>query len=198
MIICKICGSRISDEVACCARCFTPHHFDCWSFAGQCSIFACGCKEHRYFDFREQDEAAVLAAISKSLALAIRQEPTPVVVDKAAGPEKSRDAAAAADLILYKRGLFRNLSAVLAKVAPDRAVASEELAGSLEAELGEAEVPALFLADDLSIEEEPRPKDDMKEKARLLRSLASQSAPEEGGGLGEWLRKLLRWFSGKR
>lgn len=187
MIICKICGGRISNEVACCARCFTPHHFDCWGFFGQCSIFACGGKDHKYFDFREKSEAEVLAAIGQSLAVALREEPARAPEE--AAPEKQRTAG---DLLAYKRGLFRSLHAVLQKVAPGAVADSSELLGSFEAEVEGRDVPRLFLSDDLDIDADTsarRP--DMHEKKRLLHALAQSNLPDVQK---PWLQRFKEWL----
>lgn len=44
--ICRVCGTRIDSDVVLCRRCYTPHHHDCWHYAGRCSTYACG--ERRY------------------------------------------------------------------------------------------------------------------------------------------------------
>jgi hypothetical protein len=41
-VTCKVCGERIVDEMVFCRRCKTPHHADCWHFAGACSVYGCG------------------------------------------------------------------------------------------------------------------------------------------------------------
>ena len=40
-IICPVCATAIKDEIASCPRCETPHHPDCWDYAGGCAIFGC-------------------------------------------------------------------------------------------------------------------------------------------------------------
>lgn len=190
MIICKICGGKVGNEVACCARCFTPHHFDCWSFAGQCSIYACGGKEHRYFDFRDKPETDLLAAIGQSLAVALRED--------AAVPQKASKQEApssAQELLAYRRGMFRSLHAVLSKVAPGRLDGDADLVGSLEAELEGREPPRLFLAEDLEIES-GNGREAMDEKRQLLRRLAaSNTLPDRPRPFVErviaWIRALF-------
>ncbi|MCS6863250.1 MAG: hypothetical protein NZT92_23330, partial [Abditibacteriales bacterium] len=44
--VCRVCGTRIDSDVVLCRRCYTPHHHDCWHYAGRCSTYACG--ERRY------------------------------------------------------------------------------------------------------------------------------------------------------
>ena len=46
---CPVCAEtfRDGDTVVFCAHCSTPHHDDCWTFAGSCATFACRCEEHR-------------------------------------------------------------------------------------------------------------------------------------------------------
>jgi hypothetical protein len=38
---CPICVSALSDGVVHCPLCRTPHHEECWRYAGQCSTYAC-------------------------------------------------------------------------------------------------------------------------------------------------------------
>lgn len=45
-VICKVCGDAIEYEMVCCHRCKTPHHHDCWTYNGACSVY--GCLETRY------------------------------------------------------------------------------------------------------------------------------------------------------
>ena len=41
-VVCRICGEEIREGLVFCRRCKTPHHRDCWQYAGRCSVFACG------------------------------------------------------------------------------------------------------------------------------------------------------------
>jgi hypothetical protein len=41
-VICQICGEEITGDLVFCRRCKTPHHRDCWLYAGRCSVFGCG------------------------------------------------------------------------------------------------------------------------------------------------------------
>lgn len=43
--ICKVCGDEIVDDFVFCGQCRTPHHRDCWTFVGGCSIFGCQGKQ---------------------------------------------------------------------------------------------------------------------------------------------------------
>jgi Prokaryotic RING finger family 1 len=43
--LCKVCGDPITDTHVVCTKCHTPHHRDCWSFVGGCSIFGCNGKK---------------------------------------------------------------------------------------------------------------------------------------------------------
>jgi hypothetical protein len=45
-VICKVCGDAIEFDMVCCHRCKTPHHHDCWTYNGACSVY--GCQETRY------------------------------------------------------------------------------------------------------------------------------------------------------
>lgn len=42
---CKVCGESIEGEHVVCTTCRTPHHGDCWSFVGGCSIYGCKGKQ---------------------------------------------------------------------------------------------------------------------------------------------------------
>lgn len=41
---CRVCGTGLATQVVGCPRCDTPHHADCWDYAGGCSTYACGAK----------------------------------------------------------------------------------------------------------------------------------------------------------
>ncbi len=43
---CRICGDAMLRDIVLCRRCKTPHHRDCWEYAGGCSTY--GCKESDY------------------------------------------------------------------------------------------------------------------------------------------------------
>ena len=43
---CRICGEEMSAEIVVCRRCQTPHHRDCWEYAGGCATY--GCRETIY------------------------------------------------------------------------------------------------------------------------------------------------------
>jgi Prokaryotic RING finger family 1 len=43
--VCKVCGDAITEVHVVCTTCRTPHHRDCWSFIGGCSIFGCTGKQ---------------------------------------------------------------------------------------------------------------------------------------------------------
>jgi hypothetical protein len=45
--LCQICGADLGGEVVACTLCATPHHRDCWEYAGVCSTYGCGGKETR-------------------------------------------------------------------------------------------------------------------------------------------------------
>lgn len=42
--VCQVCGAPMTEPVTC-SRCRTPHHQECWDYAGGCSTFACGEKQ---------------------------------------------------------------------------------------------------------------------------------------------------------
>ncbi len=44
--LCQVCGSTMGQPpVVYCRRCRTPHHEECWVYAGRCSTFACQERE---------------------------------------------------------------------------------------------------------------------------------------------------------
>lgn len=43
---CRICGEEMQHEIVVCRRCQTPHHRDCWEYAGGCATY--GCRETVY------------------------------------------------------------------------------------------------------------------------------------------------------
>lgn len=43
---CRICGEEMLGEIVVCRRCQTPHHRDCWEYAGGCATY--GCRETNY------------------------------------------------------------------------------------------------------------------------------------------------------
>ena len=45
-VICKVCGESIESDLVFCQRCKTPHHGECWHYAGACSVY--GCQERTY------------------------------------------------------------------------------------------------------------------------------------------------------
>lgn len=38
---CQVCGETIESNIVYCRTCRTPHHSDCWAYAGCCSVYAC-------------------------------------------------------------------------------------------------------------------------------------------------------------
>jgi len=45
---CPVCGEVIFFNRIECARCDTPHHLDCWEYAGQCATYACECRDYHF------------------------------------------------------------------------------------------------------------------------------------------------------
>lgn len=43
--VCRVCGEGLVGARIDCARCGTPHHADCWNYAGGCAIYACQGRE---------------------------------------------------------------------------------------------------------------------------------------------------------
>jgi hypothetical protein len=39
---CPVCGSSLGSALLHCGKCRTPHHRECWEYAGGCSTYACG------------------------------------------------------------------------------------------------------------------------------------------------------------
>lgn len=46
-ISCPVCRAETGDTLAVCSTCETPHHPECWEFAGGCAVFACGQERAR-------------------------------------------------------------------------------------------------------------------------------------------------------
>jgi hypothetical protein len=40
--VCQVCGAELGGKLVRCSRCSTPHHADCWEYAGVCSTYGCG------------------------------------------------------------------------------------------------------------------------------------------------------------
>ena len=38
---CRVCGTEFHRPAVACPACETPHHGDCWEFAGGCAVYAC-------------------------------------------------------------------------------------------------------------------------------------------------------------
>ena len=38
---CPVCGEEATGAVRTCENCGTPHHADCWEYAGKCALYAC-------------------------------------------------------------------------------------------------------------------------------------------------------------
>jgi hypothetical protein len=43
--VCQICGMSEGGGTVRCVRCRTPHHAECWTYAGRCSTYGCGSRE---------------------------------------------------------------------------------------------------------------------------------------------------------
>lgn len=41
---CQVCGDRLFVNVVACMACETPHHADCFAYAGCCSTYGCGSR----------------------------------------------------------------------------------------------------------------------------------------------------------
>ena len=44
---CLVCRSALAGEIIYCASCRTPHHRECITYAGACSVYACRGREFR-------------------------------------------------------------------------------------------------------------------------------------------------------
>ena len=44
---CLVCRSELGGEIIYCASCHTPHHRECFTYAGRCSVYACRAREFR-------------------------------------------------------------------------------------------------------------------------------------------------------
>lgn len=54
--VCRVCGEKIAHDLVFCRRCKTPHHRDCWLYAGRCSVFGCGAAQFEVPRVAEQKE----------------------------------------------------------------------------------------------------------------------------------------------
>lgn len=41
---CQVCGAAMTAGIVRCPSCRTPHHEECWIYAGRCSTYACGAR----------------------------------------------------------------------------------------------------------------------------------------------------------
>ncbi|MBI3890546.1 MAG: hypothetical protein HY303_03345 [Candidatus Wallbacteria bacterium] len=56
---CPVCGDPLQGSALVqCSRCATPHHRDCFRYAGVCSVFGCG--EERFDHYRQPGQPVVL------------------------------------------------------------------------------------------------------------------------------------------
>jgi len=44
---CLVCHGGLGSDVVYCYRCGTPHHRECFRYAGSCSVYACGSRRYR-------------------------------------------------------------------------------------------------------------------------------------------------------
>ncbi|MBI4860396.1 MAG: hypothetical protein HY815_09060 [Candidatus Riflebacteria bacterium] len=70
---CPVCGDRLGDRFTSCPRCETPHHAECWAWAGGCAIYGCS------------DRSAV--AIVPAAPSGALTEPDPSTPSGPAGPD---------------------------------------------------------------------------------------------------------------
>ena len=45
--LCPVCGDDLGSNAVLCRSCLTPHHLQCFTWNGRCSVY--GCTEHRTF-----------------------------------------------------------------------------------------------------------------------------------------------------
>jgi hypothetical protein len=58
---CPICGQAFRDSVVWCATCKTPHHKDCFSYAGHCAVYGCTGRSFQGFpEVKGADDHALL------------------------------------------------------------------------------------------------------------------------------------------
>jgi hypothetical protein len=55
---CLVCCGPLEEDVIYCRRCGTPHHRECFRYAGACTVFACGSR--RYLKKAPQDREYTL------------------------------------------------------------------------------------------------------------------------------------------
>lgn len=78
-ITCPVCRAEIGDVLALCSGCETPHHPECWEFAGGCAVFACG-----------EDRARLVAKADLTAEL-LHPSAEPLVLDGTTEPEPVLD-----------------------------------------------------------------------------------------------------------
>ena len=61
-IHCPVCATVIKNEPRLCERCETPHHHDCWEYAGGCALFGCRPGKRALIN---NDTAALVASMNK-------------------------------------------------------------------------------------------------------------------------------------
>src|SRR3989338_1590308 len=83
-ITCKVCGESINGTgMVNCSKCDTPHHSDCFQYAGKCSTFGCG--NNKYYS--ENDKKQLHAILpNQTTANSI----TDLVINENQSPPKKR------------------------------------------------------------------------------------------------------------
>lgn len=64
-IRCKVCGQAIAGRCVVCAACETPHHQDCWSYSGGCSVYGCRKAESVAVPLPEKEIEALRAEVAR-------------------------------------------------------------------------------------------------------------------------------------
>ncbi|MBI3892185.1 MAG: hypothetical protein HY303_11725 [Candidatus Wallbacteria bacterium] len=105
---CPVCGEPAEGEVRTCENCGTPHHADCWDYAGKCALYACedGIRQ----------------------PLAGRATPIPSWLDRWLRPARS-------DRSVSPEGIFMGIVAVVVAVEIVVIVSYSALLRSVEAEI---------------------------------------------------------------
>lgn len=58
-ITCKVCGESIDGAgIVHCSKCETPHHSDCFQYAGKCSTFGCG--NNKYYSQNDKNQLSAV------------------------------------------------------------------------------------------------------------------------------------------
>ena len=56
---CPVCAESLKHACVACKSCDTPHHSECWTYAGKCAIFACGSRKSDKYELTENTSPTI-------------------------------------------------------------------------------------------------------------------------------------------